>query len=77
MPTIKSSQCSNSSVQYIIKRGDSLWKIAKDHYKDGRMWKIIYDANRNVIENDAGIIQIGTKLKLPYNPAQIDEIISD
>jgi nucleoid-associated protein YgaU len=31
--------------------GDCLWKIAKKFYGDGKKWKIIYEANKNEIDD--------------------------
>lgn len=39
------------SQYYEIKRGDSLWKIAKDRYKEGIAWTKIFRANQDLIEN--------------------------
>ena len=38
---------------YTVKSGDCLWNIAKAHYGSGAKWKIIYEANKTAIENDA------------------------
>lgn len=38
---------------YPVKKGDCLWTISKDHYGDGSKWKIIYEANKTVIESTA------------------------
>ncbi|MBX9683167.1 MAG: LysM peptidoglycan-binding domain-containing protein [Hyphomicrobium sp.] len=35
--------------RYIIQRGDSLWRIAKRHYRDGGHYRRIYRANRHII----------------------------
>lgn len=35
---------------YTVKKGDSLWAIAKRYYGDGTKWPRIYDANRNKIK---------------------------
>ncbi len=32
--------------EYVVKRGDNLWNIAKEKYGDGRMWTKIRDANK-------------------------------
>lgn len=42
-----------SSQTYVVKSGDCLWNIAKKFYGNGAKWKIIYDANKTVIENTA------------------------
>ncbi len=49
---------------YVIKSGDSLWKIAKSVLGDGGRWKEIYDLNRDKIKNP-DVISIGKELRLP------------
>lgn len=39
--------------KYIVKKGDTLWGIAKLYYGSGTKWKIIYDANKDAIEKTA------------------------
>lgn len=61
---------------YKIKKGDSLWKIAKKKLGSGKRWKEIYKLNKKVIEKAAKKrgyksskhgkrIFPGTKIKLP------------
>lgn len=38
---------------YVVKKGDCLWNIAKKFYGTGSKWKTIYDANKSVIEETA------------------------
>lgn len=47
-----------------IRRGDSLWRIAKRHYGNGRKWKAIFKANRGRISNP-DVIYAGRRLVLP------------
>jgi len=47
---------------YEVKKGDSLWSIAVDKYKDGYAWTKI--ASENKLKN-ASVIEIGQKLVLP------------
>ncbi|MEQ1752546.1 MAG: Ig-like domain-containing protein [Micropepsaceae bacterium] len=47
-----------------IRRGDSLWRLAKRHYGDGRKWKRILRANRHSIGNP-DLIYHGRRLYLP------------
>ncbi len=37
--------------KYVVRRGDSLWRIARRHYRRGRRYRIIYRANRRKIRN--------------------------
>lgn len=39
--------------RYTVVSGDCLWNIAKRFYGDGTKWTIIYDANKQAIEDDA------------------------
>lgn len=38
---------------YIVKRGDTLWDLAKAYYGSGTKYTIIYDANHEIIEAEA------------------------
>ena len=61
--TAKSASPSENRT-YTVKKGDSLWKIAKQFYGDGGLWSRIHDANRNVIK-DPDRIQPGSVLRIP------------
>ncbi len=50
---------------YTVARGDNLWKIAVAVYGDGYQWVKVYQANREAIGNNPGLIFAGTKLSLP------------
>ena len=49
---------------YRVKSGDSLWSIARSVYGSGAKWNMIFDANRDVIE-DPNLIRIGQHLRIP------------
>ena len=36
---------------YIVRKGDSLWKIAKNAYGDGALWQKIFKANESKIQD--------------------------
>ena len=38
---------------YTVKKGDTLWNIAKEAYGSGTDWKRIYNANKSIIEATA------------------------
>ena len=38
---------------YTIKSGDTLWSIAVKFYGDGSKWRLIYEANKDIIEQTA------------------------
>ena len=42
-----------TSSTYTIKKGDTLWGIAKKFYGSGAKWKTIYNANKDIIESTA------------------------
>lgn len=49
---------------YVIGRGDTLWKIAEKEYGDGHQWKRIYEFNKDVIK-DPNRPKKGTKIRIP------------
>lgn len=56
----------------IVRPGDSLWRIARDHLPADagaatvtRTWRAIHAANRSLIGPDPDLIQPGTRLRLP------------
>lgn len=50
---------------YVVKPGDSLYKISKSLYGDGAKYTTIYNANKNTIGNDPGKIFPGQKFIIP------------
>jgi nucleoid-associated protein YgaU len=49
---------------YIIQKGDTLSKIAKQYYGDANKYPVIFEANREVIKN-ADLIFPGQKIRIP------------
>ena len=49
---------------YVVKKGDSLSKIAEEVYGDANRWKEIFRANKDQIE-DARLIRPGQELRIP------------
>lgn len=49
---------------YVIKKGDTLWKIANIFYKNGSKWQLIYDANRDVLQTPQSL-KAGLELRIP------------
>jgi len=47
-----------------VQSGDTLSKIAKQHYGDAGQWRKIFEANRGTI-SDPDKIQIGQQLTIP------------
>jgi nucleoid-associated protein YgaU len=60
---------------YVVKKGDSLWAIAKKKniYNDPFLWPVIYDANKGKIKK-ANLIYPGQKLKIPRSGVAMDAI---
>ncbi len=50
--------------EYLVVKGDNLWKIAVRAYADGYEWMKIWEANKTTVPNP-NLIEIGTKLSLP------------
>lgn len=49
---------------YVVQRGDSLSKIAKEVYGNAGRWREIYKANKDQIE-DPSLIRPGWELRIP------------
>jgi len=49
---------------YLVRPGDSLWKISEKFYKTGVLWRKIYDANRDKIK-DPRLIHPFQRLLIP------------
>ena len=49
---------------YTIKKGDTLWGLAKKNYGKGSKWPTIHNANKDKIKNP-NVIVPGWKIKIP------------
>ncbi|MCM8818022.1 MAG: LysM peptidoglycan-binding domain-containing protein [Candidatus Omnitrophica bacterium] len=49
---------------YIVKKGDTLGKIAYKFYNDTNKWQLIYKSNKDVIK-DPNLLTPGTKIYIP------------
>lgn len=49
---------------FVVRRGDTLRRVAAQAYGDESLWRLIYDANRDRI-NDPENLLIGTRLRIP------------
>lgn len=54
-----------ATVNYLTKRGDSLWKIAEEHLGDGRRYVEIVALNTEAINGRPDFIPVGLTLRLP------------
>jgi len=50
---------------YTVRPGDSLSKIAKALLGDAKKWRVLYDANRDVVGANPDLIHPGQVLKIP------------
>lgn len=62
--TVEVKQAQPQGGLYIVKRGDSLSKIAKQFYGAGKRWPEIYAANKDKIK-DPNLIYPGQELRIP------------
>ncbi len=51
---------------YTVKKGDTLYSLAKEYLRDGNKWRLIADANPGKIRG-ASQITAGTRLRIPRN----------
>ncbi len=49
--------------EYTVKKGDTLWKIAKEHLGDGNRWRTLYNLNKARIR-DPNKLKPGTKITI-------------
>jgi nucleoid-associated protein YgaU len=49
---------------YTVKEGDTLGSIAREFLGDGRRWRTIWVANKDIIDNPSNL-QIGMQLVIP------------
>lgn len=70
-----SAASSGAVTEYTVKKGDSLWFVAKykDIYDDDFLWPILYEANKGQIKNP-NLIYPGQKLKIPRDGFTMDDI---
>lgn len=50
--------------EYVIKKGDSLWKIAENELGSGHRWKYLYELNKDRIKNP-NKLKAGKKILIP------------
>ena len=61
-----------STINYTVKRGDSLWKIAERLLGDGTRFPEIVDLNKEVLNGRPDFITSGTVLKVPHEATDSD-----
>jgi nucleoid-associated protein YgaU len=55
------------AVMYTVKKGDTLWAIAKAHYGEGSKYMAIFEANKPMLK-DPDKIYPGQTLRIPPEP---------
>jgi hypothetical protein len=50
-PPLKVTGKSDDVDVYVVKPGDSLWKVAEQFYNDANLWHFIYAANKSTVHN--------------------------
>ena len=64
VPAVPAVPAQPSGETYAMKRGDTLYSLAKRFYGDGKLWTRIADANKDKIRDVTGI-PVGTVLAIP------------
>lgn len=59
-----------TTIDYTVKRGDSLWKIAEQHLGDGARYVEIVGLNEHVLGGRPDFILPGTLLRIPQEDAE-------
>jgi nucleoid-associated protein YgaU len=54
----------DSTQWHVVKKGESLWKIAEQYYGDGNLYKKIFEANQDIL-SDPNLIKVGQKIRIP------------
>lgn len=53
-----------SQKYHVVKKGESIWTIARQYYGKGALWTKIYNANKGIIKNQ-NVIYPGQRLLIP------------
>jgi len=56
-----------AAITYVVKPGDTLYSLAGRFYGDSKLWRLIYDANRDRIPSPQ-LMKAGTELRIPPKP---------
>jgi nucleoid-associated protein YgaU len=57
----------SETMTYVVQSGDSLWRIAEGEYGSGTQWKLIFEANRDVLADPRRIFP-EQELRIPSAP---------
>ncbi|HRQ75473.1 MAG TPA: LysM peptidoglycan-binding domain-containing protein [Phycisphaerales bacterium] len=58
----------SAPVVYVVRSGDTLSRIATAYYGSPLHWRLIYDANKAVIGENANALRVGMRLTIPPAP---------
>jgi nucleoid-associated protein YgaU len=64
-PASAGAQASKAAQTYVVKAGDSLWKIAQQFYGKGNLFQRIIEANPDKLKDEKSVIHPGDKLVIP------------
>jgi nucleoid-associated protein YgaU len=53
--------------EYVVQQGDTLSAIAQEVYGDSRLWRTIFDANRDQLPKETSL-RAGQRLRIPSKP---------
>lgn len=68
-PVVQVAPPAPTTQTYTTQKGDTLWSLATRFYGDGRQWKKIYEANRDVLPSSSEVA-VGVALVIPAKEAQ-------
>ncbi|MFZ2149290.1 MAG: LysM peptidoglycan-binding domain-containing protein [Sedimentisphaerales bacterium] len=63
-PTVEQTEKIKTQKFHIVREGETLSEISYKYYGSANKWRMLLDANRNVVE-DANKLRPGTKLIIP------------
>lgn len=64
-PTVAPTPSKDS---HVVRAGETLWAIAKEHYGKGELWHHLYKTNRDVIGSKPGNVRAGMTLRIAALP---------
>ncbi len=62
----------DAETTYIVRSGDNLSRIARSYYGDASRWRIIFEANRELLRDNPDNLRPGMRLVIPPAPNPAD-----